>query len=99
MRTSLAALTLTTITFLLLACTPRIILGPTGNPGTGPSPAPSAGIANPASVFCTENGGSLQIRRGLSGEAGYCVFSNISECEEWAFYRGQCKPGDNPYKP
>lgn len=56
------------------------------------TPAP-AGIANPASVHCTEQGGTLEIRKDAAGnETGYCLFADGSECEEWAFYRGECQP-------
>lgn len=42
-------------------------------------------IANPASVFCEENGGKLELRN----QTGYCIFDNY-ECEEWAYYNGEC---------
>ncbi|MEA3339639.1 MAG: DUF333 domain-containing protein [Chloroflexota bacterium] len=29
------------------------------------------------------------------GEYGVCVFSDGSECEEWAFFRGECEPGES----
>ncbi len=49
-------------------------------------------IANPASVFCEQNGGVLEIRTSEDGgQAGYCLFPDGSECEEWAYYRGECK--------
>jgi putative hemolysin len=54
----------------------------------------SAGLANPASVFCEENGGKLEIRDETGGQAGYCVFTDGSECEEWAYMRGECAPGE-----
>jgi putative hemolysin len=48
-------------------------------------------IANPASVHCEENSEQVEIRTGEDGgQVGYCVFSDGSECEEWAFYRGEC---------
>ncbi len=48
-------------------------------------------MANPASVHCIDDGGSLEIRTAQDGsQAGYCIFENGSECEEWAFYRGEC---------
>jgi len=47
-------------------------------------------IANPASEFCIENGGRLEYRQDLQGEAGYCIFENDKECEEWAFFNGEC---------
>jgi putative hemolysin len=52
------------------------------------------GIPNPASVFCEEQGGRLDLRTDeTGGQYGVCMFENGSECEEWAFYRGECKKG------
>ncbi|MBU2576445.1 MAG: DUF333 domain-containing protein [Nanoarchaeota archaeon] len=52
----------------------------------------NAQVANPASVYCGENNGSLEIRTNSDGsQTGYCIFQNGSECEEWAFYRGECE--------
>jgi putative hemolysin len=53
----------------------------------GDSLADQAGIANPASVYCEEQGGTLDL------ESGMCRFSDGSECDEWAFFRGECQPG------
>ncbi|VVB98433.1 Uncharacterised protein [uncultured archaeon] len=50
----------------------------------------SAGIANPASVNCINHNGTLEIRDNGSGQVGYCKFLNGSECEEWAYFRGEC---------
>jgi len=47
-------------------------------------------IANPASVYCLEQGGKLEIRDELEGNVGYCVFSNGKECEEGAYFRMEC---------
>jgi len=53
-------------------------------------------IANPASVYCEQNGGKIEIRTGSGGgQAGYCKFDNGSECEEWAFMRGECNSNNN----
>jgi len=53
-----------------------------------------SGLANPASVYCEENGGELEIREDeAGGQIGYCIFPDGSECEEWEYYRGECKPG------
>jgi len=47
-------------------------------------------IANPASVYCEEQKGSLEIRTDADGNhIGYCL-KDGKECEEWAFYRGEC---------
>lgn len=40
-------------------------------------------IANPASTFCLEQGGTLE----LSGSVGYCVLSTGERHEEWEYYR------------
>jgi putative hemolysin len=53
-------------------------------------------IPNPASVFCKENGGTLEMRQAADGSvAGFCLFSDGSECDEWAYFRGECKVGDS----
>lgn len=59
------------------------------------APVDGPGGANPASVHCEENGGSVEIRDEPEGQAGYCVFADGSECEEFAFMNGECPPGDN----
>jgi len=54
-----------------------------------------AGLANPASVFCEENGGQIEIMQDKEGnQYGVCFFSNGSYCEEWAFFRGECEIGN-----
>jgi putative hemolysin len=53
-------------------------------------------IANPASAYCEEKDGKVDIRTAEDGsQGGVCVFPDGSECEEWAFYRGECTPGSN----
>ncbi len=61
----------------------------------GPQPI---GMANPASKYCVEQGGKLDIRKDAQGnEYGVCMFPDGTECEEWAFFRGQCKPGEQAH--
>jgi len=50
-------------------------------------------ISNPASIYCEDNGGRLEIRNEENGQVGYCLFEGVSECEEWAFFRGECNIG------
>lgn len=58
-------------------------------PATSPT-----GLANPASVFCIKNGGSVDIMAGWdSGQIGVCTFPGGSQCEEWAMMRGDCPIG------
>jgi len=52
-------------------------------------------LPNPASVYCEEQGYESKIRTNPDGsQIGYCIFSDGSECEEWAFYRGECEEGE-----
>ena len=52
-----------------------------------------AELANPASVYCKEQGGELEIRKGKAGGFGVCIFDDGSRCEEWSFFRGDCEKG------
>ncbi len=47
-------------------------------------------IANPASVYCEENGGNVVIEDEEEGQVGYCIFDSGKKCDEWSFYRGEC---------
>lgn len=49
-------------------------------------------IANPASQKCIQDGHELNIKTNTDGsQTGYCIFENGSECEEWKYFRGECK--------
>ena len=62
---------------------------------TKPATQGSSQMANPASKYCIDKGGRLEIRTAADGgQVGICVFPNGKECEEWAFMRGQCNPED-----
>ena len=65
-----------------------------GDSLTTTTAAGETGLPNPASVFCIEQGWTLEIRDEAGGQAGYCMFADGSECEEWAFFRGECSPGN-----
>ncbi|PIZ43553.1 hypothetical protein COY33_01315 [candidate division WWE3 bacterium CG_4_10_14_0_2_um_filter_42_7] len=55
----------------------------------------STEIANPASVYCEENGGKVKIVTSDTGsQMGICIFDNGSSCEEWAYYRKECQKDD-----
>ena len=73
---------------LLASCSP--------NPA---SPTPEPNMPNPASVNCEQNGGKLELRQDTSGGVvGMCIFPDGSECDEWAYLRNKCKPGDTLVK-
>ena len=48
-------------------------------------------IPNPASVYCEENAWTLNLEEWL------CMFEDGSYCEEWAYYRNECQPGEIIY--
>jgi putative hemolysin len=50
-------------------------------------------LPNPASAYCEQQGYNLEIRTADDGsQSGFCIFSDGSECDEWAYYRGECTP-------
>jgi putative hemolysin len=64
------------------ACGPVITATPTAN-----------AISNPASLYCEANAGRLDLRTAADGSvSGVCVFPDGTECDEWAFFRGECQP-------
>lgn len=53
-------------------------------------------ISNPASTYCQNEGGRVDVRTNSDGsQTGYCVFSDNSECDEWAFMLKRCSVGQN----
>lgn len=59
------------------------------------TPAPqNVGMPNPAAVQCEEQGYTFEIRTDDAGnQYGVCIFPDGTECDAWAFYRGECGPG------
>lgn len=51
-------------------------------------------LANPSSVYCEEQGGTLESRIVEAGAKGFCIFNDGSECAQWDFFRGDCKKGE-----
>jgi putative hemolysin len=50
-------------------------------------------MPNPASVYCEQNGYTLEIRTADDGsQTGVCIFPDGSTCDEWAYFRGECGP-------
>jgi putative hemolysin len=83
-RKALFTLFMLIVTVLSASCSPS---------QTSPTTAPN--MPNPASVYCEQNGGTLDLRQDASGGvAGVCIFPDGSECDEWAYFRGECKPAD-----
>ncbi len=54
---------------------------------------PQAGMPNPASVYCEQQGNKLEIRTAADGsQNGICIIPDGSICDEWAYFRGECGP-------
>jgi len=54
---------------------------------------PQAGMPNPASIYCTQNGNKLEIHTADDGsQNGICIFPDGNTCDEWAYFRGECGP-------
>jgi putative hemolysin len=83
--------TLTRTLPMILLC--ALLLGACSKPTPTPTQE-NVGLANPASVFCNDQGGQLLIQtRPDGGQYGICVFEDNLQCEEWAMFRGDCPVG------
>lgn len=52
-----------------------------------------AQLPNPASVFCEEQGGRVEIVADDDGEAGVCVLPDGTRIDEWELYRRDADTG------
>ncbi len=76
----------------LLAVSCNFHVGPS-KPGLNETPENDSKIPNPAAVNCQKNGYKLEIRTAADGsQSGVCIFPDGSECDEWAYFRGECGP-------
>jgi len=66
-----------------------------------PTTTPLANMPNPAAAACVAQGFVSEIRAAADGsQSGVCIFPDGTECDEWAFYRGECGPaGQNQSTP
>ena len=82
-----------TSTIILMALTACAAPQTQAAPEPAATDMPQAGMPNPASVYCTQNGNKLEIHTAADGsQSGVCVFPDGSTCDEWAYYRGECVP-------
>ena len=54
-----------------------------------PVHSPVVDMANPASVYCVQQGGKLQRVQEPQGEFGLCLLPNGQQIEEWTLFRQQ----------
>lgn len=72
--------TLAATVLALMACA-------AGTDSRSPQSMPTVGLANPASVFCMQQGGKLRIVKTAQGEHAMCALPDGREVEEWAYFR------------
>ena len=51
-----------------------------------PEPHSTVGRANPASKYCAQIGGRVEIRKETDGEVGYCHLPDGRVIEEWTLF-------------
>ncbi len=74
----------------LTACSPYFAVQHNESTSTD---LPQAGMPNPASVYCDQNGNTHEISTAADGsQSGICIFPDGSSCDEWAYFRGECGP-------
>lgn len=82
-----------TLIIILCAVTACTALKPGADMELAATEPAQAGLANPATVFCAENGNKSEIRTAADGsQTGVCIFPDGSTCDEWAYFRGECSP-------
>jgi putative hemolysin len=96
MKHTIFTLTLLILIIALTSCTtPQAQPTPTLSEIAEPvsTDTPQANMPNPASVYCEEQGYKIEIRTAADGsQSGVCIFPDGSECDEWAYFRGECGP-------
>ena len=94
------------LSMLLAACAPAVTPAPAQTPAVPaptqpPMPAPtqvpaltpSVEIPNPAAKYCVDQGFKVEMRTKDDGsQFEVCKFPDGNECDEWAYFRGQCSP-------
>jgi len=61
---------------------------------TPPTATVLAVMPNPAAAFCLDQGFISEIRTAADGsQSGVCIFPDGGECDEWAYFRGECPAG------
>lgn len=72
------------ITALIIAA---LAVTAAGCGGDETPPETTVRIANPASVYCEEQDGTVEIVDETDGQVGYCVLPDGTRIEEWEFFR------------
>lgn len=79
--------------FILIGCTSKVV---NLNIESDQPVGSNAGLANPASENCVNQGGEIEIVTDEEGgQYGVCKFEDGSQCEEWAYFNEKCQPGES----
>jgi putative hemolysin len=79
----------------LSALLPAVVLMPLagvaacGSDDASPDTTASTGLANPASEFCVEQGGEVEIVDEADGQVGYCNLPDGTRVDEWTYFRAE----------
>lgn len=83
---ALAAVALT----LVVGCGSDSEPGDTTSVTTTVASTEAPGLANPASVYCEEQGGTVEIVTADDGsQSGICVLPDGTRVDEWEYFRSQ----------
>jgi uncharacterized protein len=63
-----------------------LLVGACGDDESEPTET-SPGIANPASEFCVDQGGTVEMVDEAAGQVGYCNLPDGTRIEEWEYFR------------
>jgi putative hemolysin len=66
---------------------------PASTSTAAPESSTVTGLANPASEFCVEQGGTVEIVEEEGGQVGYCILPDGSRIEEWEYFRANSSEG------
>ncbi|HKL44246.1 MAG TPA: DUF333 domain-containing protein [Candidatus Absconditabacterales bacterium] len=86
MKTKLLILIISISTLILAGCTTK---------NNNSNLTGNVELGNPASIYCEENGGTLEMIFDNGESYGICHFDNGERCEEREYYRGDCFPISN----
>ncbi|WP_395371130.1 DUF333 domain-containing protein [Komagataeibacter diospyri] len=64
-----------------------VLLGACATGHHTPAHASRIGMANPASVYCQQRGGTVEMRTTSQGVTGWCHLPDGTVMEEWALFR------------
>ena len=73
--------------FALVACGGDDSPSPTTTSAETSTSSEAPQVANPASQYCIDQGGTLELVDEQDGQVGYCNLPDGTRVEEWEFYR------------